>query len=137
MPDARTPKTELSSFRPPIRWSLSLTDGSRLPDLTFCVLHTPQVLNLLEEQIKRAAAPIDALMMVGGFSESHYLFKRVEARFKGRIAVIARPNDADTATSRGAAQVSSGCQLLSLSNYCFCSAWLCLRTTLTFKWGPL
>ncbi|KAG8997245.1 hypothetical protein FRB90_012533, partial [Tulasnella sp. 427] len=64
-----------------------------------------EVLNLLEEQIKRAAAPIDALMMVGGFSESHYLFKRVEARFRGRIAVIARPNDADTATSRGAAQV--------------------------------
>ncbi|KIO30475.1 hypothetical protein M407DRAFT_20531 [Tulasnella calospora MUT 4182] len=63
-----------------------------------------EVLNLLEEQIKRAAAPIDALMMVGGFSESHYLFKRVEDRFKGRIGVLARPNDADTATSRGAAQ---------------------------------
>ena len=61
----------------------------------------------MEEQVKKADAPIDALLLVGGFSESHYLFKRDEAQFKGRISVIARPNDADTATSRGAAQVST------------------------------
>lgn len=65
-------------------------------------------------------------MLVGGFSASEYLFKRVDvsynfqingqlfisylneicpaqAQFGGRIKVIARPSDADTATARGAA----------------------------------
>ncbi|KAG8989997.1 hypothetical protein FRB93_003373 [Tulasnella sp. JGI-2019a] len=63
------------------------------------------VLNLLEEQMAKVHdAPIDALLLVGGFSGSEYLFKRVEAQFRDRIKVIARPSDADTATSRGAAQ---------------------------------
>ncbi|KAG8887888.1 hypothetical protein FRB98_008783 [Tulasnella sp. 332] len=64
------------------------------------------VLNLLEEQMAKVhdGAPIDALLLVGGFSGSEYLFKRVEEQFRDRIKVIARPSDADTATSRGAAQ---------------------------------
>ncbi|KAG8931511.1 hypothetical protein FRC02_002636 [Tulasnella sp. 418] len=63
-----------------------------------------EVLNLLEEQLKKVTEPIDALLLVGGFSGSEYLFKRVEAQCKSRIKVIARPSDADTATCRGAAQ---------------------------------
>ncbi|KAI0297007.1 hypothetical protein B0F90DRAFT_1742262 [Multifurca ochricompacta] len=47
---------------------------------------------------------IDALLLVGGFSGSGYLFKRVEEQFGRRVKVIARPSDADTATARGAAQ---------------------------------
>ncbi|KAG8908847.1 hypothetical protein FRB99_003086 [Tulasnella sp. 403] len=79
--------------------SLAWTDCVSQPDAAL-----RRVLNLLEEQVKRVSAPIDALLLVGGFSESHYLFDRVKAQFKSRIAVIARPSDADTATSRGAAQ---------------------------------
>ncbi|KAH8114842.1 actin-like ATPase domain-containing protein [Phellopilus nigrolimitatus] len=63
-----------------------------------------QVLGLLEEQLHRVEQRIDALLLVGGFSGSEYLFKRVDAQFGSRIKVIARPSDADTATCRGAAQ---------------------------------
>lgn len=62
-----------------------------------------QVLELIEEQTKRVER-IDALLLVGGFSGSEYLFRRVEEHFGPRIKVIARPSDADTATLRGAAQ---------------------------------
>jgi len=63
-----------------------------------------KVLDLIEEQVRRTDQPIDALLLVGGFSGSEYLFKRVEERFSSRIKTIARPADADTATCRGAAQ---------------------------------
>jgi hypothetical protein len=73
--------------------------------------------------MKKVNQRIDALLLVGGFSGSGYLFKRVEVSdefqrkkcsesdflcaqelFGGRVRVIARPSDADTATARGAAQ---------------------------------
>jgi hypothetical protein len=73
--------------------------------------------------MKKVNQRIDALLLVGGFSGSGYLFKRVEVGdefqrkkcsefdflcaqelFGGRVRVIARPSDADTATARGAAQ---------------------------------
>ncbi|CCA73398.1 hypothetical protein PIIN_07352 [Serendipita indica DSM 11827] len=63
-----------------------------------------EVLQLIEDQLKRTEQVVDALMLVGGFSGSEYLFKRVDERFGTRIKVIARPSDADTATLRGAAQ---------------------------------
>ncbi|KDQ16894.1 hypothetical protein BOTBODRAFT_106352 [Botryobasidium botryosum FD-172 SS1] len=63
-----------------------------------------QVLQLIEDQMHKINQRIDALLLVGGFSGSEYLFKRVDERFGSRIPVIARPNDADTATCRGAAQ---------------------------------
>lgn len=37
-----------------------------------------QVLDLLEEQLRRVEQRIDALLLVGGFSGSEYLFKRVD-----------------------------------------------------------
>ncbi len=74
--------------------------------------------------MRRVNERIDALLLVGGFSESEYLYNRVKVRkdrvasldanltlpflpqdrFWRRIKVIARPPDADTATVRGAAQ---------------------------------
>jgi len=63
-----------------------------------------EVLQLIEDQLRRTEQVVDALMLVGGFSGSEYLFKRVDERFGARIKVIARPSDADTATLRGAAQ---------------------------------
>ncbi|KAF8331921.1 uncharacterized protein EI90DRAFT_3055886 [Cantharellus anzutake] len=63
-----------------------------------------QVLNLIEGQTRRVDQRIDALLLVGGFSGSEYLFKRVDETLGSRIKVIARPSDADTATCRGAAQ---------------------------------
>jgi len=63
-----------------------------------------EVLQLIEEQSRKIDQTIDALLLVGGFAGSEYLFKRVENQFGSRIKVIARPADADTATARGAAQ---------------------------------
>ncbi|KAG6374067.1 hypothetical protein JVT61DRAFT_4708 [Boletus reticuloceps] len=63
-----------------------------------------QVLDMIEEQSRKIEQRIDALLLVGGFAGSEYLFSKVEAKFSGKIKVIARPSDADTATLRGAAQ---------------------------------
>ncbi|KAI0085598.1 actin-like ATPase domain-containing protein [Irpex rosettiformis] len=63
-----------------------------------------EVLELIEEQTKKIDQPVHALLLVGGFSGSEYLFQRVQARFASRISVISRPSDCDTATLRGAAQ---------------------------------
>ncbi|KAF8438549.1 actin-like ATPase domain-containing protein [Boletus edulis BED1] len=63
-----------------------------------------QVLDMIEEQSRKIEQRIDALLLVGGFAGSEYLFRKVEASCDGMIKVIARPSDADTATLRGAAQ---------------------------------
>ncbi|KAK7676060.1 hypothetical protein QCA50_020984 [Cerrena zonata] len=63
-----------------------------------------QVLELIEEQLKKIDQRLDCLLLVGGFSGSEYLFHRAQERFTGRIRVVARPPDCDTATLRGAAQ---------------------------------
>jgi hypothetical protein len=84
-----------------------------------------QVLRLIEDQLSKCAQKIDALLLVGGFSGSAYLFTKVDVsraqlqftvacmadvdgwlqeQFRNRIGVIARPADADTATCRGAAR---------------------------------
>ncbi|KIJ61239.1 hypothetical protein HYDPIDRAFT_97047 [Hydnomerulius pinastri MD-312] len=63
-----------------------------------------QVLDMIEEQSRKLEQRIDALLLVGGFAGSEYLFRMVEEKFSGKIKVIARPSDADTATVRGAAQ---------------------------------
>jgi hypothetical protein len=39
-----------------------------------------QVLDLIEDQAKKVQYKIDALLLVGGFSGSEYLYKRVEVR---------------------------------------------------------
>ncbi|KAJ8482579.1 hypothetical protein ONZ51_g5262 [Trametes cubensis] len=63
-----------------------------------------QVLELIEAQTKKVDQRLDALLLVGGFSASEYLFRKVQEHFQARIRVIARPSDCDTATLRGAAQ---------------------------------
>ncbi|KAF7297155.1 FAD-binding PCMH-type domain-containing protein [Mycena indigotica] len=61
-----------------------------------------EVIRLIEKQLA-ASPPIDALLLVGGFSGSAYLKTRIEDRLHGKILTIARPPDCDTATLRGAA----------------------------------
>ncbi|KAH0833971.1 D-arabinono-1,4-lactone oxidase-domain-containing protein [Lanmaoa asiatica] len=61
-----------------------------------------QVLEMIEEQAGKIEQRIDALLLVGGFAGSEYLFRK--DKFSGKMKVIARPSDADTATVRGAAQ---------------------------------
>ncbi|KAJ7468633.1 hypothetical protein FB451DRAFT_1560344 [Mycena latifolia] len=62
-----------------------------------------EVLDLITKQLA-ASPPIDALLLVGGFSGSAYLKARVEEVFGAQIRTIARPADSDTATLRGAAR---------------------------------
>lgn len=73
------------------------------------VLSTEQVLDLLRFQLSKIPSiRIDALILVGGFAASEYLFTRVQETFGASIAVIARPNDCDVATLRGAARYGLG-----------------------------
>ncbi|KAM0747949.1 actin-like ATPase domain-containing protein [Meredithblackwellia eburnea MCA 4105] len=68
-----------------------------------------EVLNLLAYQLSKVpGAHVDALILVGGFAASEYLFTRVQRAFGDRIAVIARPNDCDIATLQGAARYGLG-----------------------------
>lgn len=62
------------------------------------------VLDLIDEQTKKIDQPLNAMLLVGGFSGSQYLYSKVKERFGARISVISRPPDCDTATLRGAAQ---------------------------------
>ncbi|KAL8291455.1 hypothetical protein RQP46_002433 [Phenoliferia psychrophenolica] len=68
-----------------------------------------QVLSLLEHQLaKVGTTQVDAIILVGGFAASQYLFTRVQEKFGRRIGVIARPNDCDVATLHGAARYGLG-----------------------------
>nr|GAT50247.1 predicted protein [Mycena chlorophos] len=62
-----------------------------------------EVLRLIAKQLS-VSPPIDALLLVGGFSGSTYLKTRIEECFGGIIPIIVRPPDCDTATLRGAAR---------------------------------
>jgi hypothetical protein len=44
---------------------------------------TPKVLKLIEERTRMMEQRIDALLLVGGFSASEYLFKRVNVSVLG------------------------------------------------------
>jgi hypothetical protein len=53
------------------------------PNITLIRIAPPKVLKLIEEQTRRVEQCIDALLLVGGFSGSEYLFKRVDVRVLG------------------------------------------------------
>ncbi|BGP03164.1 protein of heat shock protein Hsp70 family [Rhodotorula toruloides] len=68
-----------------------------------------QVLELLSTQIaKIGSTPLDAIILVGGFAASEYLYTRVRQAFGAVVPVIVRPQDCDTATLRGAARYGLG-----------------------------
>ncbi|KAH7103744.1 hypothetical protein BKA62DRAFT_615790 [Auriculariales sp. MPI-PUGE-AT-0066] len=62
------------------------------------------VVALLQDQLNRTPMPVDAILLVGGFSACEYLYRRIHQHFSQRVRLIARPTDADTATLRGAAE---------------------------------
>lgn len=63
---------------------------------------TSQVLELLEEQLHRVDQRIDALLLVGGFSGSEYLFKRVDVRFLFLMLFSSYPNPPSTLRAKKA-----------------------------------
>ncbi|BGP19763.1 hypothetical protein JCM10213_003609 [Rhodosporidiobolus nylandii] len=71
-----------------------------------------QVLDLISTQIaKMGHEPLSAIIMVGGFSASEYLYTRVRQAFGATVPVIVRPQDCDTATLRGAARYGLGLKM--------------------------
>ncbi|GAA5992968.1 hypothetical protein JCM5350_003063 [Sporobolomyces pararoseus] len=71
-----------------------------------------QVLELLSAQIaKIGQTPLDAIILVGGFAASEYLYTRVRQEFGAVVPVIVRPQDCDTATLRGAARYGLGLRM--------------------------
>ncbi|CAG8498590.1 176_t:CDS:2 [Paraglomus occultum] len=61
-----------------------------------------KIITLIENQLSAAKNNISAMFMVGGFSESKYLFKRVKQKFDARVPIIAIPSDPIAAVVRGA-----------------------------------
>ncbi|CEQ41751.1 SPOSA6832_03518, partial [Sporobolomyces salmonicolor] len=71
-----------------------------------------QVLELLSTQIAKIGhTPLDAIILVGGFAASEYLYTRVRQAFGAVVPVIVRPQDCDTATLRGAARYGLGLRM--------------------------
>ncbi|GAA5969951.1 hypothetical protein JCM21900_002451 [Sporobolomyces salmonicolor] len=71
-----------------------------------------QVLELLSTQIAKIGhTPLDAIILVGGFAASEYLYTRVRQAFGAIVPVIVRPQDCDTATLRGAARYGLGLRM--------------------------
>ncbi|KAM0786232.1 hypothetical protein ACM66B_007033 [Microbotryomycetes sp. NB124-2] len=68
-----------------------------------------QVLLLIESQLDKVPnKQVNALILVGGFAASQYLFSRVQEHFGRLVPVIARPQDCDVATLQGAARYGLG-----------------------------
>ncbi|GAA5822338.1 hypothetical protein JCM10212_005680 [Sporobolomyces blumeae] len=68
-----------------------------------------QVIQIIDVQLSKVPnRTVNALILVGGFAGSEYLFQRVRQAYGGRISVIARPRDADVATLQGAARYGLG-----------------------------
>ncbi|GAA6044092.1 hypothetical protein JCM8097_000207 [Rhodosporidiobolus ruineniae] len=70
-----------------------------------------QVLDLISNQMARVPERLDAIVMIGGFSASEYLYTRVRQAFGATVPVIVRPQDCDTATLRGAAKYGLGLKM--------------------------
>lgn len=64
---------------------------------------------MIEQQLQKTPGQkVNALILVGGFAASEYLFARVREAFGEVISVIARPQDCDVATLQGAARYGLG-----------------------------
>lgn len=75
-------------------------------------MRADQVLELLSTQIAKIGhTSLDAIILVGGFSASEYLYTRVRQAFGADVPVVVRPQDCDTATLRGAARYGLGLKM--------------------------
>lgn len=79
-------------------------DVLRLEDKDFRSIFDPEVekvLSLIEQQIEG----VRVLMVVGGFSASPYLRKRIQSRFKTKVDEVIIPEDPGNAICNGAVQL--------------------------------
>jgi hypothetical protein len=61
-----------------------------------------KILNLIRDQLASAKQRCSAMFLVGGFSESPYLVKKIEDAFKSVVPIITVPQNPITAVLRGA-----------------------------------
>lgn len=96
----------------PVVGTLSILFSPEHPLLIFSAPFSQsadQVLALIDQQLQKTPGQkVNALILVGGFAASAYLFARVKEQFGGVIKVIARPQDCDVATLQGAARYGLG-----------------------------
>lgn len=93
-------------------WSAPFLLEQRSDLSPFDVSCTDQVLELLSTQIAKIGhTSLDAIILVGGFSASEYLYTRVRQAFGADVPVVVRPQDCDTATLRGAARYGLGLKM--------------------------
>ncbi len=64
-----------------------------------------QAVDVVEEQLARLQGErVAAVLLVGGFSGSEYLYTEIKRRLGDRIPTILQPNDSDIATVQGGAR---------------------------------
>src|ERR1044072_4570744 len=61
-----------------------------------------RIIKMIETQLDNCRDECSIMFLVGGFSQSKYLKKRIEERFKNRVKTINVPNEPDAAIVRGA-----------------------------------
>ncbi|KAK4702478.1 hypothetical protein P7C70_g3743, partial [Phenoliferia sp. Uapishka_3] len=89
-------------------WGTLSIPGKVLKEEVFSPV-VAQVLQVIKEQLdKNPTKRADAIILVGGFASSGYLFKMVQTTFAHRVGVFLRPQDCDVATVQGAARYALG-----------------------------
>src|SRR6266542_1915561 len=61
-----------------------------------------RILNLIRDQLASSKQRCSAMFLVGGFSESPYLVKKIEDTYKSVVPIITVPQNPITAVLRGA-----------------------------------
>ncbi|RIA82054.1 hypothetical protein C1645_809788 [Glomus cerebriforme] len=63
-----------------------------------------RIINLIRKQLDKSNDDISAILLVGGFSESKYLLKRVKQEFNDKVPTISVPTQPIIAVVKGAVQ---------------------------------
>jgi uncharacterized protein YlaN (UPF0358 family) len=75
-----------------------------------------KIIHLIKTQLDNAHETCSAMFLVGGFSESKYLQKRIKQKFSGQVNNISVPIQPMAAISRGAAIYGLSIRLNNLNN---------------------
>ncbi|CAB4437265.1 unnamed protein product [Rhizophagus irregularis] len=75
-----------------------------------------KILQLIKTQLDNAHETCSAMFLVGGFSESKYLQKRIKQKFSSQVNFISVPTQPTAAISRGAAIYGLSIRLNDLNN---------------------
>src|SRR6266540_3623380 len=90
-----------------------------------------RILRMIDAQLDNSRETCSAMFLVGGFSQSKYLQKRIKERFHERVGNISVPSNPIAAVSRGAAIY--GISLNNADNYVGANGIKCVISSRVLK----